>query len=985
MTALHRIAYRATSAARKQCSISCSRRYYIKPIVKGTVWNSLPPPTEPNSNQGNQEAQPILAGPLQSDRRLKLDRGAYIAFNDIIGKGIRDVVPTSKQAIQYRIHEPSLAEYATLSPRLVTPIYPQDASLIVSLLDLHPTVPGNTSEPCEEKLEIFEAGTGHGALTLYLARAIHGANTAAPPIPLVPTSSTAPNDEPTDITSLADEIQDNQFNLEISATQEEYDAWRSRRRAVLHTLDISKRHSKHAEKTVRNFRNGMYFPNIDFHVGTITDYLSDRLSKSEGPFLSHAILDLPGTHDYLDIIGEALRPNGSLITFCPSVTQIYKCTAAVKAHRLPFVLETVLELGGGIGVGGREWDVRAVKPRSLLKAEAQAREQMAGEEEMGQDKAGEQTDLEVPPESDSGYEMICRPKRRITRDSSGAQSILQDIVKQKSTCYLKMTRRIVRTMCQLGALTVVALIVLFFVDNKFRVLPSAIHTYMPAHHPGAIITDITVVMCSGLNIFSSCKLTGNGWQRVEKDLYLGTSLFSSAYVHVQRKKEQDLTDDDKVIVDVTVGRLDPSATGKEQEGENWESRSSGIWLKRSKKRHASDSDEAVTAIDVLFGADAVDPREGWKIAGTPLLLNTAGEAQEARLSVKQGTKVTVPKPQPRINEHGKFKIMQVADIHLSTGTGRCRDAMPEGEPCEADPRTLEFIGRLLDEEKPDLVVLSGDQVNGETAADAQSAIFKYAELFIKRNIPYASIFGNHDDEGALSRAAQMELIETLPYSISEAGPEEVDGVGNYYIEVLARGNSKHSAITIYLLDTHAYSPDERSFKGYDWLKKNQIDWFKSTAQGLKKAHAEYTHVHMDLAFIHIPLPEYRNPGEFVGAFREGVTAPGFNSGFRDALVEEGVLMVSCGHDHANEYCALSKNEKGDPALWMCYAGGAGFGGYGGYGGYHRRVRFFDIDLNEARIKTYKRVEYGDIEKRIDEQVIVDGGKVMPLPEGQGSV
>jgi hypothetical protein len=222
---------------------------------------------------------------------------------------------------------------------------------------------------------------------------------------------------------------------------------------------------------------------------------------------------------------------------------------------------------------------------------------------------------------------------------------------------------------------------------------------------------------------------------------------------------------------------------------------------------------------------------------------------------------------------------------------------------------------------------------------------------------------------------QMSLIESLPYSLSVAGPEDIDGIGNYYVEVLARGSSKHSALTIYLLDTHAYSPDEQNFKGYDWLKKNQIEWFKSTAQSLKREHAGYTHIHMDLAFIHIPLPEYRDDSlPKKGEWRERVTAPVFNTGFRDALVDEGVVMVSCGHDHANEYCALSSNDAGNPALWMCYAGGAGFGGYGGYGGYHRRIRFFDIDMNEARITTYKRVEYGETEKKIDEQIIVEGGR-----------
>jgi len=141
----------------------------------------------------------------------------------------------------------------------------------------------------------------------------------------------------------------------------------------------------------------------------------------------------------------------------------------------------------------------------------------------------------------------------------------------------------------------------------------------------------------------------------------------------------------------------------------------------------------------------------------------------------------------------------------------------------------------------------------------------------------------------------MSIIESLPYSLSAAGPEDVDGVGNYFIEILARGSSDHSALTLYMLDTHAYSSNEKKYPGYDWLRPNQIEWFKRTASGLKPAHKEYTHIHMDLAFIHIPLPEYVGVQRFwKGAWREYVTAPAYNSGFRDALVEQGVVMVSCG-------------------------------------------------------------------------------------------
>jgi Calcineurin-like phosphoesterase len=457
----------------------------------------------------------------------------------------------------------------------------------------------------------------------------------------------------------------------------------------------------------------------------------------------------------------------------------------------------------------------------------------------------------------------------------------------------------VRTSFQLGALVVIILCALLLLDNKIRVLPNAIHNRLPAHHPGLVITDVTITTCSSINIFSSCKLDESKWHRIEKDLYLGSGFLSKAYLHVERKKEEELQKDDAIIVDVKIGRLDPSNSKEAQEKDKWESRPGGIWIKRSIKRHGSDSVKAVTGMDVLFGPDAVDPRPNWQVQDIALLIDSGADGREPRLTVRRGPAGKVEKPTPRINQNGKFKIMQVADLHLSTGLGKCRDALPVGHnggKCDADPRTLEFVEKMMDEEKPDFVVLSGDQVNGETAPDSQSAIFKFAEMFKRRKIPYAGIFGNHDDEGDLDRAGTMALMQDLPFSLSEAGPTDIDGVGNYLVEILGRGSTSHSALTLYLMDTHSYSPDERQFRGYDWMKPNQINWFKKTAEGLKNKHKEYTHIHMDLAFIHIPLPEYRNPDgqKIVGNWSEPPTAPGFNSGFKDALVEQGVVLVSCG-------------------------------------------------------------------------------------------
>lgn len=269
-----------------------------------------------------------------------------------------------------------------------------------------------------------------------------------------------------------------------------------------------------------------------------------------------------------------------------------------------------------------------------------------------------------------------------------------------------------------------AFLLVFFLDRNFRFIPNAIHEYMPQHHPGLVITDLAITKCSSVNVFSSCKLDSDKWHRIEKDLYLGKGWVSSAYLHVKRLKEEDLASNDKVVMDVTVGRLDPSTTGtKGQADQKWESRGSGLWILRSSKLHASDSKDAVTAVDLLFGDDAVEARDGWHITGTPLLLDTHSDIPAAHITVRRGSQVAPYKPQPRVRDTGKFKIMQLADLHLSTGLGHCRDAVPNGYhggKCEADPRTLDFVTKLLEEEKPDLVVLSGDQVNGDTAPDAQS-------------------------------------------------------------------------------------------------------------------------------------------------------------------------------------------------------------------------------------------------------------------------
>lgn len=287
-------------------------------------------------------AAPILTRPLRSGVKINGHKGV-IDHEEIIGKRTRDVVKTApprsgRAATEYRLHEVRLEEYVRLSKRLVTPIYPADASLIVELLDLHVEPyhadPGNEDVP---RLEILEAGTGHGALTLYLSRAIRGAN---PPL------------------AQASEGEDDATRYEtVRARKRE-------RRAVVHTVDSSAKYSAHAEKIVKGFKHGMYYDNVDFHVTDVGAWARRALSERDGkPFLSHAFLDLPGPEAHLDSVTQALRTDGCLLFFTPSITQILECVKMIKEEGVMLELDNVVELGVNGGSGGREWKVQAVRKR----------------------------------------------------------------------------------------------------------------------------------------------------------------------------------------------------------------------------------------------------------------------------------------------------------------------------------------------------------------------------------------------------------------------------------------------------------------------------------------------------------------------------------------------------------------------------------------------------------------------------------------------
>lgn len=202
-----------------------------------------------------------------------------------------------------------------------------------------------------------------GSLTLHLAHAIHAGNP-----PMSPSLRQAMAETPLK----RDKNPAAPPGLHLNELEKEFEAYRKSRRVIIHTLDRNPNHTRAAYKLVRGFRRAQYLADIDFHIGSIGEYINKRLEASGGrPFLSRAVLDLPGAHDNAEDVIKALHPNATLILFNPSISQIAEFHAWMMQTGQPIRLEKVLELptstnndgvhdGGG---GGRHWDVKTVIPK----------------------------------------------------------------------------------------------------------------------------------------------------------------------------------------------------------------------------------------------------------------------------------------------------------------------------------------------------------------------------------------------------------------------------------------------------------------------------------------------------------------------------------------------------------------------------------------------------------------------------------------------
>jgi predicted phosphodiesterase len=290
----------------------------------------------------------------------------------------------------------------------------------------------------------------------------------------------------------------------------------------------------------------------------------------------------------------------------------------------------------------------------------------------------------------------------------------------------------------------------------------------------------------------------------------------------------------------------------------------------------------------------------------------------------------------KFNENGQFKIVQFTDLHVG--------AYPF---VEEDLQTLKLMEKTILEEKPDLVVVTGDLIWSEGVKDPLKSYEVVLDVLNKTGIPFAIVHGNHDTEENITRSDLLKMEETIEQALSKDG-EDIKGRNNYSIPIYTSSEEAVGSV-LYMLDSGAH--DLYEIGTYEWILPEQVSWFLREA---KTYHEDSSNKIPSLSFFHIPLPEYKNinlSNKTVGVKNEEICSPELNSGFYTALFEQGDVMATfVGHDHDNDFCG---NYHG---ISLGYGRVSGFNCYGEL---TRGARIITLSEQKHSFQTYLKLSNGE--------------------------
>ncbi|XP_030924504.1 probable inactive purple acid phosphatase 16 [Quercus lobata] len=276
-----------------------------------------------------------------------------------------------------------------------------------------------------------------------------------------------------------------------------------------------------------------------------------------------------------------------------------------------------------------------------------------------------------------------------------------------------------------------------------------------------------------------------------------------------------------------------------------------------------------------------------------------------------------------------FKIALFADLHFGEATST------DWGPLQ-DVNSTRVMNTVLDDETPDFVIYLGDVITANNIPIANASLYwdQAISPTKSRGIPFASVFGNHDD-APFEWPKEWFPAPGIPPLICPA------------VNSTHSVNERCSHLVFGVVDTR---PPQV-------ISNAQAEWFQNKSEEINPNSSLVLPDSMpELIFWHIPSQAYNKVAPQFGIHKpcvgsinkENVSSQAAELGIMDLLVKRpSVKAIFVGHKHGLDWCCPYEK------LWLCFARHTG---YGGYGDWPRGARIIEITQQPFSFRTWIRME-----------------------------
>lgn len=240
---------------------------------------------------------------------------------------------------------------------------------------------------------------------------------------------------------------------------------------------------------------------------------------------------------------------------------------------------------------------------------------------------------------------------------------------------------------------------------------------------------------------------------------------------------------------------------------------------------------------------------------------------------------------------------------------------------KANVRCYNYITEVVNATNPDLIIITGDIIYGKFDHDGAS-LLSFINFMESFNIPWAPIFGNHDNESNMGADWQCEQFENAEHCLFKQ--RKLTGNGNYSVAIAQGEEIKR---VFYMLDSNGCNEaSEASLANGHTIKAygfgiDQMQWYNDQINALKEIvpnvkisfafHAQlsiFEDAFVKYGFdqsnsnpqINIDRLENNNDGKDLGYIgRPLKNAWDTDNTVFNGLVKLGVDSIFVGHEHCN--------------------------------------------------------------------------------------